>query len=461
MINYEDFKKYFSKNFWKAFGNVCPVFSKISANAQNQITKSLHEEIENRSYYPSTPKTYLYSNKGSGVTRTIPVFEVKDYCLYYYCIKRLEARIAVNRIENTFGGWSLGGLMRKSEDEEITERAKIHHSHEEMVSDGYDVSISEYSFNPIAWSKWYGDFNSKLFATAQESAFEWVVEFDISNFYDCIRLDLLEIWIREISDKNTSEDVSLLFHFLNYWNRRINAYNKQTVGIPQDALADCSRILANFYLQQYDAYVADICSKFGCRYLRYADDQFIFGENKETLQHVIFLVSKKITHFGLNINQKKVDYRTVSDLIKHRSFEIFDNVTGDKAKDVTSVEKFLDEYFQLRELSTMEGFKNRGLPLLNKAIYCNLKDVSVDRKHKIIGYLLEDTFLIQAKSDKFARLYELLQSRSHKAGLIKKLEILSGASFHTVFHYEILKFFQKISYDKTSILTRIKEIEKE
>jgi hypothetical protein len=109
----------------------------------------------------------------------------------------------------------------------------------------------------------------------------------------------------------------------------------------------------------------------------------------------------------------------------------------------------------------MSDFKNRGMPLLNKAIYCNLKDISVRRKHKIIGYLLEDSFLIQAKSDKLVRLYDLLKSKSHKAGLIKSLEKLSESTFHTVFHYEILKFFQKINQDQTSVLARIQELEKE
>lgn len=102
------------------------------------------------------------------------------------------------------------------------------------------------------------------------------VEMDISNFYDCIRLDLLETWINEVSDGSSKEIINLLFHFLNYWNKKVNLSNKQTVGIPQDALSDCSRILANFYLQRYDSYMYEVCSRYNCRYFRYADDQIIF-----------------------------------------------------------------------------------------------------------------------------------------------------------------------------------------
>lgn len=459
MQDYEEFKKYFNRNFWKAFSQSFLIFSEIINDQKEEILDCLYKQIQNRKYYPSTPKTYLYRDKGGCITRSIPVFEIKDYCLYYYCIKRLEKKIALNRTENTFGGWTLGGAVRKSEDEEIENRTQQHQSFEEMIADIYGVSISEYSFNPKAWSKVYGDFNSKLYATSQESNYKYVVEFDISNFYDCIRLDLLEIWIREISEKENSEEVSLLFHFLNYWNRKINAYNKQTVGIPQDAMGDCSRILANFYLQEYDKYIFDLCRKNNCRYFRYSDDQFIFGETKEKLEYLIFLASKNLSCYGLNINQKKISYRTTDELIIHRSFEIFDKVREEKSKNKECVEEFLDCFFQIKEESSTEDLQNRGLPLLNKAIFCNIKEISIEKKYKIIGYLLEDKFLRQAKFDQLKRLYELIEDKDQKKEMVDKLQKLSASTFHNAFHYEVLKFFKSIKQEASFVLTRIKELE--
>lgn len=461
MLNHTEFKEYFNRNFWRSFDQASSVFGEISAKKKSEIVQELYNDIQNRNYSPAAPKTYIYANKGGSIARSIPIFEIKDYCLYYFCIKRIEDKIAVNRTENTFGGWTIGGLMRKSEEEEMKEKTIVHQSYEEMMADIYGVSISQYSFNPAAWSKWYGDFNAKLYATSQEGSFKWSVEFDIANFYDCIRLDLLEIWIREIADKKSSEEVSLLFYFMNYWNKKANAYNKQTVGIPQDAFGDISRILANFYLREYDAYIANLCDQHSCKYFRYSDDQFIFAEKKETLEYLLFLASKKLNSFGLNINQKKIEYRTVEDLMDHRSFEIFDELKDGKDKDPEAVQKFLDKYFEVRDHSTGSDLKNRGLPLLNKAIHCNLKNISTERKHRTIGYLLEDNFLKQARSHQLVKLYEILEEEEEKKSMIKQLEQIAASTYHSVFHYEVLQFLQTIKKDTTAIKNRIKELEKE
>ena len=131
-----------------------------------------------------------------------------------------------------------------------------------------------------------------MYATAKAQNYKYVAELDIANYYDSIRLDILEMRIRELVNKEYADIISLLFHFLNYWNRNTNLYNKQTVGIPQDAMGDCSRILANFYLQPYDKVVYDLCKEKKCKYLRYADDQFLFSETEKRLKILIFQISR-------------------------------------------------------------------------------------------------------------------------------------------------------------------------
>src|SRR4030042_2921491 len=307
MDDLKKFKQYFNRDFWRAFQNKKSLFDIPKNKTEKDLfVEKLYEEIQEGTYYPSVRHSYIDRDKGYGVARVVPVFTLKDYCVYYYCIKKIEDKIAYNRSENTFGGWTLGGLIRKSEDDEMEKRRKNFNRYKDFLAELNGISISEYSFNPAAWAKAYGDLNSKLYATAKAGNYKFVAELDIANYYDSIRLDILEMRIREIVTEEHAEIGGLLFHFLNYWNRKTNLYNKQTVGIPQDAMGDCSRILANFYLQSYDKIVFELCKQNKCKYLSYADDQFLFAEDKNKLHILIFKVSKKINLLGLSVNQKKV-----------------------------------------------------------------------------------------------------------------------------------------------------------
>ena len=122
-------------------------------------------------------------NKGHGVARTVPVFCIEDYIVYYFYIKELEDIISGNRTEHTFGGWTLGGKLRKQEDLDV------------QFDTGF--SNARYSFNPRAWTAAFGEFNSLLFSQLETDTYTHVLQFDLSNFYDCVRLDILERRIRE------------------------------------------------------------------------------------------------------------------------------------------------------------------------------------------------------------------------------------------------------------------------
>jgi hypothetical protein len=460
MEEIKDFDKIFNRNFWKAFSNK-PFFD-IPKNhkEKTQFIINLKDTIKTNNYYPHSPKCCINRNKGNGVTRVIPVFRLEDYCVYYYCIRTLESKIAYNRVPNTFGGWTISGLLRKSENDEMVVRQNEYNEYEELMANVNGVSISEYSFNPTAWSKAYGDLNAKLYATAQESDFNFVAELDIANFYDSIRLDILENKIREISDKQQSEAVSLLFHFLNYWNRDVNIYNKQTVGIPQDAMGDCSRILANFYLQDYDKYIFDLCEKTNGRYLRYADDQFIFANSIEGLKYLIFKASLQLNRYGLSINQKKTKILKTSDLITHRSFEIFDLVKEKESQnDPDIVSSFVDYYLELVDTDGIRKTKDKGRPLLHKALCCNaLRDIDFLKRNRILSFCFDNEYLENSQSIYFYKIYCLLPD-DHKIEFVKKLHNLSYKLIHSAFHYEVLYFLEKINHNTSLIKKRIKELE--
>ena len=462
MDNIKKFKQYFNRDFWKAFQDKQSFFNiPINKTEKDLFIENLYRKMKERRYYPSIPHRYIDRDKGKGVTRVIPVFTLKDYCVYYYCIKKIEDKIAYNRVENTFGGWTLGGLMRKSENDEMEKRRKNFDRYEDFIAEFYGISISEYSFNPAAWARAYGDLNSKLYATAKETNYKYVVELDIANYYDSIRLDILEMRIREIVDKKYAYTVSLLFHFLNYWNRDINLYNKQTVGIPQDAMGDFSRILANFYLQPYDKIAYGLCKQYKCKYLRYADDQFFFAENRNKLDFLIFKVSKELNSLGLSVNQKKVKIMKAKDLIKYRSFKFFDLLKEDKnKKDKNKVEQFVDYYLELLDKSGLDKIKDNGTPLLNKALFCPaLKDIDFSKKIKLLSCYLDNEYLKNCRFFHLDKIYKML-NKNDKQQFIKKLNSLSSKLIHNAFHYELLNFYEKNKIDSRLVCERIKKLSK-
>lgn len=453
MESYSDFKKYFNKNFWKCFREVTLDFNENPE--KEEMLSNVYDEISKWIYAPSIPKKYLYDDKWFSVTRSIPIFEVKDYCVYYYCIRKIEHLVAINRTENTFGWWSLGGQVRALEEVEINARKESYDEHENMMAERYDVSISEYSFNPKAWRQAYWEFNEKIKATYLESSYPYVLEFDISNFYDCVRLDLLELWIREIADSSLTEIINLLFYFLNNWNRNISSYNKKNVWIPQDALADCSRLLANFYLQKYDNYVYNLCSIYWCRYLRFSDDQLIFWSHINKLHFLMFLISKKIVDFGLNINQKKVTYRSTGKFMEYRWFQLFDMLNGQE-KNPDAVVEVVDAYFWL-SAEQLKNMKTGWAHFLRKVAFADLSNLSDENKRKMIEQLLEIDFLKRASIDLFKRIYLILED--HKDDLVEILREASVISFHNIFHHRILIFFKDIGVEFSDIEKRINDLD--
>lgn len=456
MDTFEQFSSYFKKDFWRAFKKKGIVIAIPSTSEKNEIIAKVYEDLINNCFEVSAPNHFIYLNKGHGVTRVIPVFEIRDYIVYYYCIKKLEKEIAINRVENTFGGWSLGGLMRKSEDEELTIRKINYDSYEEFVAESAGFSVTEYSFNPLAWAKAYGDLNAKLYATAQETDYGYVAELDIANFYDSIRLDVLKEYIQEVSTDEFIID--LLFDFLD----GVNKQNKHTLGLPMDAIGDCSRILANFYLHKYDKYMFEICDAHHWKYLRYADDQFVFVEKEYQLEYIVFKASKWLGEIGLSINQKKVEFYKTEELIENRSFKIF-SILSEKEyeNDKEKVEEFADEYLRIVDTNGLENIKKRGNPLLSKLLFCPaLRNIDNTKKTRIISALQRREYLRECSSEHFHRIYDLLDE-SGKRRFLRLLAHLSLTLLHNSFHYQLYIFYEDIGVDTTVLSERLAELEDE
>lgn len=430
-MNKADFLRWFNRSFWKAFTrSIFPIEIPKTQADKNALIESVYSDIASARYAPGIPETELVMNKGYGVARTVPVFSMRDYCVYYFCIKELEQTLCGNRTPNTFGGWTLGGKMRVDEESEIENEA---------------TEYGRYSFNPRAWTHAFGQFNALLFAQLDSGNYNYVLQLDLANFYDSVRLDILERWIREHSPPEKGWIIALLFYLLNHWNRRNTGLHPQAVGLPQDALADCSRILANFYLQKYDAFAAGICEQAGATYFRYADDQMILLNDVSKIDNILLLLTRNLDRFGLRINQKKVKIWKSSDLIEHRcrNIQAIFVKAGDNA-DPALVRKFVDEYLAISPSDLPETW-NGGMPLLNRLIWAKLETLPVSVLNKIMVRLTTEPFLQQATSDKFKRLKVLNALRTAPIDLNKRIKTIAAKSVHNAFHYEALVYSRDIN----------------
>jgi Reverse transcriptase (RNA-dependent DNA polymerase) len=447
---WEDFSRWFNHDFWRAFRNkTFPIQVPQTSTEKEATVRAVFESIKSARYAPSIPEAEIVMNKGHGVARTIPVFCVEDYLVYYFCIKELEDVISGNRTEHTFGGWSLGGKMRKAE-------------HLDMEFDT-GFSTARYAFNPRAWTVAFGEFNSLLFAQLETGTYSHVLQFDLSNFYDCIRLDILERWIREDAPAEKGWIIALLFYFLNQWNRRNTGLHPQGVGLPMDALADCSRLLSNYYLQRYDKFAAALCKKSEACYFRYADDQMLLVNGTEKLETIMLLLTRNLDRYGLRVNQKKVDLWTVNELQKHRCREIQSIFqTKDDTRDPKLVRMFVDAYLKLSDKKLTQTW-NRGLPLLNRLLWANIESLPQKLLNKLLTRYTAPSYLLRAEKDKLVRVYELNGKRPRPTDLNSRLIKLGEASMHNAFHHEVLGFARQIK-DKDLITffgDRISEIEEQ
>ena len=429
-MNKPDFVRWFNRSFWKAFSqSTFPINIPKTPAEKAALVESVYDDIASARYAPGIPEAELVMNKGHGVARTVPVFSVRDYCVYYFCIKELEDVLCGNRTPNTFGGWTLGGQLRVQENDEI---------------EGDATAYGRYSFNPQAWTHAFGEFNALLFAQLDPGHYEYVLQLDLSNFYDCVRLDILERWIREHSLPDKGWVIALLFYLLNHWNRRNTGLHPQAVGLPQDALADCSRILSNFYLQKYDQFASGICNQAGAAYFRYADDQMILLNDPSKIDNLLLLLTRNLDRYGLRVNQKKVKLWRAPELIRHRcrAIQAIFAAKGDNQNPVL-VRSFVDAYLALTPAELADTW-NGGMPLLNRLLWARINSLPRSLFNRMMVRLTAEPFLLQADAKKLKRLYDLNRLRATPIDLGKRIQAIGSRKVHNAFHHEARAFAREI-----------------
>jgi hypothetical protein len=214
----------------------------------------------------------------------------------------------------------------------------------------------------------------------------------------------------------------------------------QTVGLPQDALADCSRILANFYLQKYDKFAARICAEMRAIYFRYADDQMILLEDPAKEERVLLLLTRKLDRYGLRVNQKKVRLWKTPELEQHRCRSIQGIFTekGDNQRPVL-VRRFAKAYLKIPS-DKLEKTWNGGIPLLNRLLWANLLALPQKSLDEIVCRLTSNDYLRLCDSKKLLRIDVLNKKSSRPIDLVQRLTDLVNKTVHSAFHHEVLVF---------------------
>lgn len=435
MINYDNFRKLVGSRFWKHIHKetLLPYYAKIIE--REQFLKDLYKEIETMSYVPSPPRGYIVSHKQNLVVRFIPSLTEKDYCVYFFCIKCLEDEIAKNRVEGTYGGWRLGGKIRQME------------ALDDMPS------ISDYSYNRFAWKKAWKEYQKKAYKLYKNNNNKFFVVFDIANYYDSIRLNRLEILVRANVNKNKTQIVNLLFYFLENWGKRDLNYEKQNIGLPQDEVGDCSRILANYYLQEYDSNLFLLCSKHKSHYLRYADDQIIAAPSEKAVKALMFVASMELIKLGLNLNASKAKFFTRQEYYIYWSFDIFDLLTDENDK-----QKIQIAWIKYKERLD-KNILFRPDTVLKRFLSCNLFKVDKLTRVEILSESNKKEFITSVNEYYLKQIYRFTELKNGK-NYICLLNKLSDEVLYNQYHLRVLKFAKENKINFKSFTKVINNLER-
>lgn len=248
-------------------------------------------------YHPSRPAGIYSVPKHNYVPRLIPVLDPQDNILYHYLIKQMEEKLLAHKPDSvkSFGAYRILSIAKKSEDEQ----------REYDFIDIDELSIGKYTTS-YQWYPEYGEFAETIKNyLANNSDKKVFVKTDIANFYDNIDLRLLENKVRSVLDRDDLSNANLLFRLLQGVNSFAYKYNYQGKGLPQDETSDCSRLLSNFFLYDFDKEFDKACNEAGCLYVRYCDDMIIMCNTKKDAQRITHKAAEILNKSSLSLNSAK------------------------------------------------------------------------------------------------------------------------------------------------------------
>ena len=411
---------------------------------RDELLLQLRSDILSQKYQPNPPREYIIFNKINYVSRIVPTFSLRDYCVYFYCVKKLEYILCQDRVEGTFGGWRIPNPIKSIEDIE-----------KEGIAENIDVPYVSYSnLSVLEWAKNWKEFSKITFLKTKKffNGSSCVVIFDIANFYDNVKLDVLERKLRLKCDKvTTNRIIDLLLYFLRYWNKPFEGYVPKNVGLPQDEIGDCSRLLANFYLQKYDGFMVNICDQYGAEYIRYADDMMIFAQEENTAKHIMFEASKELHKLGLNINAGKVKILNETDFVEYEAFDILKLLED---TNIDKIKKAVDLFLDKKQNNSKPFHEARVLRrLITQLAKTDIKAIEKEKQKMLIDYLLSEENLIDSQEYHLTKLLNITSKIGLKHVFLDKLNKLIHCVDFNSFHYNLRRFYDKnkIKYDSSEL----------
>jgi group II intron reverse transcriptase/maturase len=197
----------------------------------------------------------------------------------------------------------------------------------------YEAGFSQYSFGFRPNRCTTDAIKCITWSTAEWKKFFWIIEGDISSYFDTINhRKLYKILKRRIEDKRT---LRLIWKFLRAGVMEKKLFQDTKSGTPQGGII--SPLLANIYLHELDCYMkkyTELTRKEKTRrrkqglanyvYIRYADDFVILSngtkEQVESLKEELYTFLKN--DLKLNLSKEKTQITHLNDGFKFLGFEV-------------------------------------------------------------------------------------------------------------------------------------------
>jgi ribosome biogenesis protein Nip4 len=363
---------------------------------KRSITNKIATQLRANTYIPDIPIQY-YDAKGNGVLRGKKLFNIDDICVYYFCVVSIQNPL-IDKIKsnpNVFGGFRINSALRVPKDAIVLENSVD----EDLPIDPYGVP----EISKISYKKEWSDYQN-LSRNLYNKSFDLYIHLDIAHFYDDIDLSILENQLRIHSDRDKSDIINILMHLLESSSRSDYGFVRSHRGLPQEDLGEMSRVLANFYLSDFDGEFLEILDKIvgkdNFEYLRYADDMWIAIKGDKKLAFRIIQNASLILHkLRLHLNEGKTKILSRDEFHDYWCFDDWDKLFTIK-NDIREVLRFMQK---------MEKKQNAGVRWFTPYLYAlrivtnNLGNVSAFKsrgaREKFILSILQKEKLLSTKAD--------------------------------------------------------------
>lgn len=230
---------------------------KVGGELGKEFITHLNKLIEDEKYSPS-PASFVHVPKPGFTTRPAALLTLADRMMYEALVGAIKTKIEKKLISNSYVFWP---------------RA---------------------NYQPKRW----GEFERAPLQTSED----YVVNIDVTSFYDSIDHSILEHKIVEIIGEE--QFAKAISNFLN----RVMQSNK---GLPQGLLA--SDTLATLYLQPLDSAML----RSGFNYWRHGDDVRMSAENISQARRAIAVAEIELRKIGLVLNASKCTIQKAEHYDKH------------------------------------------------------------------------------------------------------------------------------------------------